>query len=100
MLESNFGAIFQPKYGMTKKLPPTLLDIFPQTHLIQPMDLIGTPPVLQAAIFSIHYNSPQGLSFMHISSNSLLQKSTIQNTLVSKSQPSLPDQRANVIPTY
>jgi hypothetical protein len=89
MLESNFGAISQLKYGMTKKLPPTLSNIFPQTHPIRPMNLNGTPPASQVSIFSIDYNSPQGHSFMHIPSKPLSRKSTIKNTKVSDSQPSL-----------
>jgi hypothetical protein len=50
--EFNFGAISQLKYGMTKKLPPTPPDTFPQTHPIRPMNLIETPPTPQVAIAS------------------------------------------------
>jgi hypothetical protein len=100
MLESNFGAISQLKYGMTKKLPPTLSNIFPQTHPIRPMNLNGTPPASQVSIFSIDYNSPQGHSFMHIPSKPLSRKSTIKNTKVSDSQPSLTNRRANLRSAY
>jgi hypothetical protein len=78
MPEPNFGAISQLKYSMTRKLLPTPPNILPQTHPIQPMNLIGTLSAPQTTIFRIRYNSPQGLSLMQIAPKPFFKKSTIK----------------------
>jgi hypothetical protein len=67
-------AVTHLKSRQPRKLLTTSPNEFPETHPIRPFYFVRVPPTSLTPIFKVHYQSPQSLSLISLTPQSLTHK--------------------------